>query len=232
MEPILFYGIPMGCSFGSIVAMEWLQKPYRLCRINMPEDTQRDVYARINPARETPSLMLEEGRTLSQSAAILLNIAARGQAQGLGFPPGSFEQDRLTEVLAFLNTTFFSAFGPLWKAYEMDANPPVQQVLRDVGREDVAKAHFLLNSMVADREWLAGGSRTVADAYFIGIARWATYHRALDQRQYPNVYRLIQRLEADPAVKFANAIEQGLPAQSSGGFLGHVSLEELSAMLV
>ncbi|MCR7705994.1 glutathione S-transferase, partial [Pseudomonas aeruginosa] len=35
MEPVLFYGVPHGCSFGSIVALEWLGRPYRLCRIEM-----------------------------------------------------------------------------------------------------------------------------------------------------------------------------------------------------
>ena len=37
MEPVLFYGVPSGCSFGSIVALEWLGIPYKLCRIDMPE---------------------------------------------------------------------------------------------------------------------------------------------------------------------------------------------------
>jgi glutathione S-transferase len=227
MQPVLFYGVPMGCSFGSIVALEWLRQPYRLCRVNMPEDLQRDFYDQINPVRTTPTLRLEDGRMLSQSAAILLNLARRSGAQSLGFTPGSPEQDRLTEVLAFLNTTFFSAFSPLWKAYEMESNPPVQRVLREVGREDVAEAHAALERILGNRPWLGGESPTVADAYFIGIARWATYHQVLDQRAYPNVYRLIQKLESDPAVVFANAIEQQQSARSSGGFKGHVSLEEL-----
>lgn len=71
MYPILFYGVPQGCSFGSIVALEWLNEPYRLCRINMPEDLKAEWYARVNVVRETPSMMLQDGRTLSQSAAIL-----------------------------------------------------------------------------------------------------------------------------------------------------------------
>ena len=134
MEPVLFYGVPQGCSFGSIVALEWLNQPYRLCRINMPADMQTDLYARINPVRETPALLLENGTVLTESAAILQNLAARGVAQGLGFTQGTVEFDRLNQRLAFLNTTFFSAFAPLWHAYEMEENPPVQTMLRDLGR--------------------------------------------------------------------------------------------------
>src|SRR5687768_3969507 len=222
MEPVLLYGVPQGCSFGSIVAFEWLNQPYRLCRVNMPEDMQTDLYARINPVRETPALLLENGAILTESAAILQNIAARGIAQGLGFAQGTLEFDRLNQRHAFLNTTFFSAFSPLWRAYEMEENPPVQNMLREIGANSVAKAHAQLDAMLADQEWLVGNRRTVADAYFVGLARWANYHRVIKQSDYPNVLRLFQKLEADPAVAFAHAIEDARPAKSAGGFRGHV----------
>ena len=231
MEPVLLYGVPQGCSFGSIVALEWLNQPYRLCRINMPQDMQTDLYARLNPVRETPALLLENGTVLTESAAILQNIAARGVAQGLGFPQGTPEFDRLNQRLAFLNTTFFSAFAPLWQAYEMEENPPVQTMLRDAGRNLVAKAHAQLEAMLANQEWLVGNRRTVADAYFVGLARWANYHRAVNQRHYPRVLRLFEKLQADPAVVFAHAIEDERPATSAGGFRGHVTLEELQPRL-
>lgn len=231
MEPVLLYGVPQGCSFGSIVALEWLNQPYRLCRINMPEDMQSDLYAAINPVRETPALLLENGSVLTESAAILQNIAARGISQGLGFEQGTPAFDRLNQRLAFLNTTFFSSFAPLWRAYEMEENPPVQNMLRELGRSLVAKAHSQLDSMLADQEWLVGEHRTVVDAYFVGLARWANYHHAIKQSDYPNVHRLFEKLEADPAVVFAHAIEVEKPARSAGGFRGQVTLEELRPRL-
>jgi glutathione S-transferase len=226
MEPVLFYGVPQGCSFGSIVALEWLGQPYRLVRVTMPEDMQSDLYARFNPVRETPVLLLENGFSLSESAAILQNIAARAPDR-LGFPAGTVEHERLNQRMAFLNTTFFSAFSPLWAAYEMEENPPVQNVLRDQGRRLVAKAHGQLDAMLDGRDWLVGSRRTVADAYLSGLARWAPYHQAVDQAAYPNLSRLLRKLDADPAVIFARAIEAGEAPQGSGGFRGHVTLEDL-----
>jgi len=227
MEPVLLYGVPQGCSFGSIVALEWLAQPYRLCRINMPQDMQSDLYAQINPVRETPALLLEDGTVLTESAAILQNIAIRGLDRGLGFKQGTREYDRLNQVIAFLNTTFFSSFNPLWRAYEMEEDPPVQSVLREVGRQAVAKAHEQLEAALSSSGWLTGQQKSLADAYFIGLARWGKYHRIVTPGQYPRLDRLIDRLEADPAVVFAHAIEDERPAASSGGFLGHVSIDEL-----
>lgn len=226
MEPVLFYGVPQGCSFGSIVALEWLGLPYRLVRVQMPEDMQGELYARFNPVRETPVLLLENGVSLSESAAILANLAARAPGR-LGYPAGTLEHDRLNQMVAFLNTTFFSSFSPLWAAYEMEENPPVQTVLRAHGRALVAKAHAQLDAMLQGRDWLVGPRRTVADAYLAGLARWAQYHQAVDPSAYPNLQRLLRKLENDPAVMFAHAIEAGGEPQGSGAFRGHVTLEEL-----
>ncbi|WP_242109074.1 glutathione S-transferase family protein [Luteimonas aquatica] len=225
MSPILFYGVPSGCSFGSIVALEWLGAPYRLCRMEMPEMVHTDAYRRLNPLAETPTLLTAEGVALSESLAILNHIAAQGIDRGLGFAQGTADFDRLNRMLAFLNTTFFNAFGPLWHALEHAIDGEAKTALTEYGRGKVEKAHAELDAMLEGKEWLLGERRSLADAYFIGIARWTQYHEVIDRRDYPNVQRLYDRLEADPAVMFAHAIEQGVPAQGAGGFEGEIGLD-------
>lgn len=225
MSPILFYGVPSGCSFGSIVALEWLGRPYRLSRVEMPEGFTEE-YLRINPAAETPALITADGKALSESMAILNHIAALGIDRGLGFAQGTTDFDRLNRMLAWLNTTFFNAFAPLWHVLEHDVEGAARDALVQYGRDKVIKAHAQLEAMLGGQPWLLGEQRTLADAYFIGIARWTKYHDVVDRRDYPNLQRLYGALEADPAVAFAHAIEQQTPATSSGGFQGHASLQE------
>lgn len=226
MTPILFYGVPSGCSFGSIVALEWLDEPYRLSRIEMPGIVQSEAYRRINPVGETPSLLTADGRIISESLAILNHLGSRGIETGLAFKQGTEGFDRLNQMLAFLNTTFFSSFGPLWYTLEHDMKPEAKQALRAYGAANVAKAHDQLEKMLGNGPWLLGDQRTLADAYFIGIARWTKYHDVVDRKDYPGLQGLFDRLESDPAVKFAHAIEHGEDARGSGGFGGHVSLEK------
>lgn len=227
MEPVLFYGVPQGCSFGSIVALEWLGAPYRLCRVEMPGEVQEPVFARINPVRETPALMLDDGRVVTESAAILAALTARDPGHRLGAAQGTADFDRLNQAMSYLTTTYFAAFSPLWTAYEMADDPPVQAMLRTLGREQVAKAHGQLETMLEGRDWLAGDRRTVADAYFAGIVRWAAYHDAGDLAAHPRLAAFAARLEADPGVAFARAIEAGEAPAGSGGFRGHVALADL-----
>lgn len=224
--PTLFYGVPSGCSFGSIVALEWLEQPYRLSRIEMPEMVTSETYRRINPVAETPSLLTAGGQVISESLSILNHISARGIGQGIGFAQGTPEFDRLNQMLGFLNTTFFNAFVPLWHILEHGSDANEAAVLREFGRAKVIRAHALLEDMLGDQPWLLGEHKTVADAYFAGIARWTKYHDVIDRRDYPNLQRLYDKLQADPAVVFAHAIERQQPVATAGGFLGEVGMED------
>ncbi|MEQ9607333.1 MAG: glutathione S-transferase N-terminal domain-containing protein, partial [Kiloniellaceae bacterium] len=100
MHPILFYGVPEGCSLGSIVALEWSGQPYRLCRVQMPEVVSGAAYRRLNPVGETPTLMTARGDVISESLAILNHIGAWHADGGLAFAQGSRDFDRLNVMLA------------------------------------------------------------------------------------------------------------------------------------
>lgn len=234
MEPVLFYGVPSGCSIGSVVALEWLGQPYRLSRIEMLQTPWDEIFAKINPRMKTPALLLEDGTPLTESLAILQNIGQRGIEHGLGFAQGTREFDRLAEMLSYLTTDFFAAFAPLWKLYDAnEADPSKKEVLRKLGVENVHKEFAYLEQLLSDREWLLGGAkRTVADAYLFAVGRWAEYHKVFDLAEaYPNVHRYLRRLGEDPAVRFALDIEQGRDARGNGSFKGHVTLKELSARI-
>jgi len=232
MEPVLFYGVPHGCSFGAIVALEWLGQPYRLARIDMLSKPDSDVFQKVSPLGATPALLLEDGEALTESLAILHNIAKRDFGSKLGFAQETREFDRLNRMLSFLHTDFHSAFAPAWSAYKLAEGDPAREVLRSLSREKAGRCYSYLQELVAGREWLMGGTRTVADAYFAGIARWGEDLGLFDLKaEYPRLYEFQQRLEADRGVIFAHAIEDGQPAETSGGFLGHVEMEALNPRL-
>jgi glutathione S-transferase len=233
MEPVLLYGVPHGCSFGSIVALEWIGEPYRLCRIDMLSKRDDGLLAEVSALGETPALLLENGEPLTESFAILLNIAARNLDRTLGFRQGTPEFDRLNCVLAYLHTSFHSAFAPAWHAYKLAADDPQREKLRALAREKAARGYAHLQAMLSEREWLAGGEvKTVADAYFVGIARWGEDLGLFElRREYPRLHAFMRKLAADEGVIFAHAIEDETPAKTAGKFLGQVTLEEIRPRL-
>src|SRR5690606_35720572 len=106
MEPILIYGFPSGSSMGLVAALEWLGRPYRLCRVDMLGEMRDPAYARINARHETPAFITEEGRPLTETMAIAAWLEARDPERRISFDPGSPEADRMHQLMAFLNTGF------------------------------------------------------------------------------------------------------------------------------
>ncbi len=229
MIPVLFYGVEYGSSFGSIVALEKLGQPYRLCRVEMPGESQSALYKKINPVGELPALVTDTGRVLTESVAILHHIAARGVDQAVGY--GSEEdRDRFIQVLAFLNSRYFSAFNPFWFSVEFGDDDHQKAALRSEGQALVAMATAKLEAVLGDRHWLMGERMTVADAYYAGVARWNDIHKAVDWADYPRAKALFDRVETDDAVRFAHAIEDGRTIDSRS-FQGHVTLAKAAQIL-
>lgn len=232
MEPVLFYGVPSGCSLASIIALEWLGQPYKLSRIEMLEQPWAAEFAKINPRMKTPALLLENGEPLTESLAILQHIGSRGIESGLGFRQGTLEFDRLAEMLSYLTTDFFNSFAPLWKMYETKGVAEAeQQRIRAEGAAQVKHEFGIVEKMLEGRDWLLGGKTpTVADAYLFAVSRWAAYHKLFDlEAAYPGIYRHTARMKGLPAVQFALAVEENNPVQGGPGYKGHVALGDLAA---
>lgn len=228
MEPILVYGFPAGSSMGLVAALEWLGKPYRLCRVDMLGEMRLPSYARVNARHETPALITDEGRTLTETMAIAAWLEARDMERRVSFSPLSPESDRMHQLMAFINTGFTGAFSPLWAALEMETpDPEMQAVLRAFGREAVIERHDKLEAMAGEGPFLTGNRPSLADGLFVGVARWLDFHAVAGAERWPKLAAIRRRIEADPAVIFATALENGELPSGTGVCRGHVPLEEL-----
>jgi glutathione S-transferase len=102
-----------------------------------------------------------------------------------------------------------------------------QTALRRFGRTQVNNRHRKLETLMSDTPYLMGDRPTLADGIFVGVARWADFHQAIDPAEYPRIAALRRRLDADPAVQFATAIENGETPAGVGAFKGHVALPDV-----
>lgn len=228
MEPILLYGHPAGSSMGLVAAFEWLGQPYRLCRVDMLGAMRLPGYARINARHETPALITERGTPISETIAIAGWMAARDPSRRISFAPQSPEADYMWQMLAFINTGFTGAFSPLWYAMEMtEPDPELQGMLRRWGTEAVIERHDKLEAMLGNTPFIAGDRPGLADGVLIGVARWLDFHGVAEPGRWPRLLALRRRIEAEPAVQFAVAIENGELPRGSGAMLGHVGLDDV-----
>lgn len=228
MDPILIYGFPMGSSMGLVAALEWLGKPYQLCRVDMLGEMRSPSYARINPRHETPAFITEQGAVLTETLAIAAWLESRDVERRISFDPLSPQADRMHQLMAFVNTGFTAAFAPLWAAMEAKAmEPAMTSALREFGRTKVIERHDKLEGMIEARKFLLGDRPTLADAVLAGVARWLEFHAVAERGRWPKLAALRERLEADPAVVYATALESGDSNLGAGFCTGHAALADV-----
>ncbi|MCF6370828.1 glutathione S-transferase family protein [Rhizobium halophilum] len=228
MEPILLYGFPAGSSMGLVAAFEWLGNPYKLCRVDMFGSMRDPSYRRLNRRVETPVLITDEGNVVTETMAIASWMEARDADRRISFDPLSSEADHMHQLMAFINTGFTSAFSPLWAAMEMQSpDPALQSLLRAWGGDAVVERHDRLEEMVGDTRFLIADHPTLADGVLVGVARWLDFHQVADKARWPKLAALRNRLESDPAVAYATALENGQLKEGGGACTGHVELSDV-----
>jgi glutathione S-transferase len=228
LEPILVYGFPLGSSMGLVASLEWLGQPYRLSRVDMLGEMREPSYARLNARHETPAFITDDGRVITETMAIAAWLEARDTERRISFELRSPQADRMHQLMAYVNTGFTGAFSPLWAALEMSPpDPQFQETLRRYGRPAVIDRHDKLEAMLGDTPFLVGDRPTLADGVLIGVARWLEFHKVAEVKRWPKLAALRARIEADPAIAYAVAVENGERPAGSGACVGHVPLAEV-----
>ena len=136
----------------------------------------RPLHRKLNPARKVPLLLLEDGTRLSVKRGDpgdLQHLAFRDMSKGLTFAQGTPEYDHLNRVLAFgehrLLVLVRAGVQSVRHGSDRREEPARPENAEEFGLEEIEKAHAGLEAMIGDQQWLAGDTRTIADAYFAGI---------------------------------------------------------------
>ena len=223
-SPVLIYS-PGACSFGSIVAADWMKQPYRVCKA----DQQNSIFKKINPRTQVPTLFTS-GKVLTESLAILYHFAtnlhaAEEDRHRYCFAEGTPEFDQLNEVLSYLVTSFHSVWGPLYHVDRYVEGEEAQEALKKKTLENIRKRYDEIGkTFLKDDTFFA--HPTIADAYFYGLARWG--YKFFDiANNYHKVDRFMKTMAKDPSVQFALSVEAEKDQNPQGQFEGRVSMQDL-----
>ncbi len=154
-----------------------------------------ELLGEINPALRVPTLVLDDGRALAESNAILwfLSLGTRY------LPDESFERAKALQWMFFEQYSHEPNIAVLryWLSIAAAAPPePVVEARRRAGYE----ALDAMERELATREFLVAGRYTIAD-----IALYAYTHVAeeggFDLSRYPAIGRWLDRVAAQPGHK-------------------------------
>ncbi len=152
-------------------------------------DTLGPAFGRLNPARETPVLELDDGSALVQSAAILWFLA-EGTAL---LPEDPLERAQVVRWLQFEQEWMMPGVGAARFYTLTGRNPDV--VPARVGRGRTALD--MLEAALAGRHWIVGERPSIADLALFAYAHVAP-DAGIDLEPWPGVQAWIGRIEALP----------------------------------
>jgi len=199
----LYYS-PGACSLASHIALEEAKLPYAAVKVDLATKRTADGgdYLAINEKGYVPTLVLDDGGVLTESAVVLQYIADQNPGTALAPAHGTFARYQLGEWLNFIASEIHKGFGPLWNAKNPDE-------VKDASRRNLAKRFAYADKRLASTPYLMGETFTVADCYLFVMLNW-TRKLGVDLALFAALRQFVTRVAARPAVQKAMR-DEGLP---------------------
>jgi glutathione S-transferase len=181
------------CSHAPHIALREAGLPFTLVRYDMKSGLLEDgrAIAEVNPKGYVPVLELDDGRRLTEVAAILQYVADLAPASQLAPAPGSFERYRLQEWLHFVGMEIHKIYWPLFHDGTAEE--------RAHATDKLARSFAVVEAVLAQQPFLMGEAFTVADAYLVTTLNW-TKPAGIDLSRWPALAAYRTRLRERPGV--------------------------------
>jgi glutathione S-transferase len=201
-----FYMTPGSCSTGIHILLEELELPFEVVVLDLPAGAHREpAFLSINPKGTIPALALNDGRVLTEFAAIAYWLAqAHPRSNLLPAEPGLAAS--VLETMAYVvgtihgqgYTRIFTTDSYLPRELGEDERARYRAAVRARGREIVDEGLALMDARLPHDGYAAGASLTIADAALFYVEFWA------DKSGVPLPPRCLshyQRMRARPVVR-------------------------------
>ncbi len=180
---------------GNCLKVKWLLDAlgldYQWIEVDiMTGGTRTAAFAQVNPFGQVPTVILDDGRPLAQSNAILLHFG-----EGTGWiPTDAYERARMLEWLFWEQYSHepYVAVARFQRLYAGRFAAEIEPRLMERGHVALAR----METALSQSPWLAGGQgATLADLALVAYTRVAP-EGGFDLADYPAVRGWIGRTEA------------------------------------
>ncbi|MBK8978715.1 MAG: glutathione S-transferase family protein [Planctomycetes bacterium] len=228
---ILFYS-PGACSFAELAVLPKLGLPFRLCRVTRDERQAPPYTTAVNPHGQVPA-MIVGGEVLVENAALLNLLGDLRPELGLLPRHGTRERRLVDQWLSWLDSGFHSAHVPMFKPQRFAPDAATQAIVKAHAIRGIRAVLSELDTHLRGREHVLLPYPNVLDGYVVAMARWSA--KWVDHAtEVPHLHAFLRRMDDDPGVRFAKAVEAGEIVASAAGapsFGGHVSLADAIATI-
>jgi len=179
------------------------RKPFRIVETASWEknDAYADLLA-VNPIGQIPTLVLDDGSALSESAAILIHLGTAHPDSKL-LPSDMSERAQAVRGLVFIAANCYSAISiidyPERWCQDADNDEQVQARIRAGTRARLHRHWEMFADMFTGRPYLGGENLGALDLHAVVVSKWSG-SRAHLKANRPAFHETLMRIEAHPDV--------------------------------
>lgn len=197
------YFKPGACSLASHIVLRESGAEFDLEQVDTKAMTTAggEDYAAVNPKGYVPALRIDDGRVLTEGAAVLQYIADLHPSANLAPAAGTFERSKVHEHLNFVSSELHKAFGPFF------AGAPLEREARTEAEASVVAKLGHFETLLADgRHYLSGDTFGVADAYLFVVSNWSNFV-GISLDRLPRMKAFVARVAERPKTQDAMRAE-------------------------
>jgi glutathione S-transferase len=192
---ILHDFLPSGNGYKIRLLLRFLGQEFSLTEYDITKGETRndDFLSKINPVGRIPALEFDDGHVLVESNSVLLFLA-----DGTSWlPTDKWQRAAVTQWLFFEQYEHEPNVAVLRAWFSVKGMPDYGKALLPIKQAGAKNALAIMESRLADHDWLVGDQCSIAD-----IALYAYTHVAdeggIDMSVYPGIGRWLARFAALP----------------------------------
>ncbi len=195
------YGSKGSGSAAIEAALALVDQPYRLVEgATWEPGPGYDELCRVNPLGQVPTLVLDDGTVMSESAAILMALADRYPESGL-LPADPAARARTYRALVFIAANCYAAIGVFDypERWCTDCDDATRERIRSGTRVRLHRLWEMFADMVQPAPWLTGERFGAVDILAAVVSRWSGARQHLNIAR-PAFAELLVRIDAEPRI--------------------------------
>jgi glutathione S-transferase len=166
------------------LAYDWVEVDFVAGQARTPE------FRRLNPAAQVPTVLLEDGRSLAQSNAIILHLARASELM----PQDPYWQAKVLEWLFWEQSSHEPYLG-MRLYHRLYRRTPERRIPPELKLEGEA-ALARMESWLSGSAFLVDGRLSLADIALLPYTRWAP-RAGFALERFPHVRAWVARTEAE-----------------------------------
>ena len=187
-------------SMACVIAVEELGIKCELIEVSWSKNQNVAELDAVNPLGTVPTLVMDDGNTLTQNTAVLEYLAEVVAKDSHFLPPvGTFERLNVIRWLAFVAADFHKAFTVSFRAEDMATDQTSQGQIEEFAKNNIQSYLKHLDLSLKDQGYITGVHYTIADCYLTVILGWCEWLE-ISISDFPNVKIYFDQATKRPGV--------------------------------